>query len=231
LEALQRRTEVPIIEIAKREYAYLPLFGYRDRQLTLYRVMSADPSFYASLIHDAFKPRNQEVPEPTDAQKATARAAYRLLSEFTVIPGAHDGQIDADVLFGWVDVVRSIAKDDDRSEIADEFIGHLVAYAVPDPDGAWPHRVVRDLIERMSSAHLEAGIDVERFNMRGPHARDLYGGGGPERGKAEEAREWSKKTRAWPRTSAMLERLAQSWDRMGEMQDERSRHDRMRDEA
>jgi len=231
LEALQRRADVPILEIAKREYAYLPLFGYRDRQLTLHRVMSEDPGFYASLIHDAFKPRNQEVPEPTDAQKGTARAAYHLLSEFSVLPGAHDGQIDADVLFAWVDVVRSIAKADDRSEIADEFIGHLLAYAVPDPDGAWPHRVVRELVEKMSSTHLENGVEIERFNMRGAHARALYGGGGPEHGMAEQAREWSKKTRAWPRTSAMLERLAQSWDRMGEMQDERSKQDRMRDEA
>jgi hypothetical protein len=194
--------------------------------------MSEDPAFYASLIHDAFKPRNQEVPEPTDAQKATARAAYRLLSEFTVIPGAHDGQIDADVLFGWVDVVQAIAKNDDRSEIADEFIGHLVAYAVPDPDGAWPHRVVRDLIEKMSSTHLETGIDTERFNMAGrQHARAFYGGGGRERGIAEELREWSRETRAWPRTSAMLERIAKSWDHFAEMQDERSKQDRMRDEA
>jgi hypothetical protein len=231
LEALQSRDDVPILEIAKREYAYLPLFGYRDRQLTLHRVMSGDPGFYASLIHDAFKPRNQEVPEPTDAQKATARAAYRLLSEFSVLPGSHDGQIDAGVLFAWVDVVRSITKADDRSEIANEFIGHLLAYAVPDPDGAWPHRVVRELVEKTSSTHLENGIEIERFNMRGAHARALYGGGDPERGMAEEAREWSKKTRAWPRTSAMLERLAQSWDRTAEMQDQRSKQDRMRDEA
>ena len=222
LGALQQRTEVSITEIAKREYAYLPLFGYREQQLTLHRVMAEDPTFYASLIRDAFKPHNQEVPEPTDAQKAKARAAYRLVSEFTVIPGAHEGQIDAGILSTWVEVVRAISKEDDRSEIADEFIGHLLAYAPPDPDGSWPHRVVRDLIEATSSTHMETGIDTERFNMAGrPHARDLYGGGSRERGIAEEFRDWSKKTRAWPRTSAMLERIAESWDRFAAMQDRR----------
>jgi hypothetical protein len=231
LEALRLRTDVPILEIAKREYAYLPLFGYRDRQLTLHRVMSEDPAFYASLVRDAFRPRTQEVPEPTDRQKATARAAYSLLSEFTVIPGAHGGEIDADVLFSWVDTVRSIAKEDDRSEIADESIGRMLAYAGPDSDGVWPHRVVRDLIEKMSSSSLETGIDTERFNMAGrPHARALYGGGDRERGIAEEFREWSRKTRAWPRTGAMLERIAKSWDHFGAMQDQRSKQDRMRDE-
>lgn len=232
LGALQQRTEVSITEIARREYAYLPLFGYRDRQLTLHRVMAEDPTFYASLIHDAFKPHNQEVPEPTDAQQAKARAAYRLVSEFTAIPGAHEGQIDAEILSAWVEVVRAIAKEDDRSEIADEFIGHLLAYAPPDPDGAWPHRVVRDLIEEASSTHLETGIDTERFNMAGrPHARALYGGGSRERGIAEEYRDWSKKTGTWRRTSAMLERIAESWDRSAEMHDQRAKQDRMRDEA
>jgi hypothetical protein len=232
LGALQQRTEVPITEIAKREYAYLPLFGYRDRQLTLHRVMAEDPTFFASLIHDAFKPHNREVPEPTEAQKATARAAYRLVNEFTAVPGVHDGQIDAEILSAWIEVVRAIAKEDDRSEIADEFIGHLLAYAPPDPDGAWPHRVVRDLIEEVSSAHLETGIDTERFNMAGrPHARALYGGGSRERGIAEQFRDWSKKAGAWPRTSAMLERIAESWDRFAAAQDERAKQDRMRDEA
>jgi len=233
LESLQRRGDISITEVAKREYAYLPLFGYRDRQLTLHRVMAEDPTFYASLIHDAFNPHNQEVPEPTDAQKATARAAYRLLSEFTVIPGVHDGQIEAEILSTWIEAVRAIAKEDDRSGIADEFIGHLLAHAPSDPDDeAWPHRVVRDLIEGVSSTDLENGIDTERFNMAGrPHARALYSGGSRERGIAEQFRGWSKKSEAWSRTSAMLQRIAESWDHFARLQDQRAKQDRMRDEA
>jgi hypothetical protein len=232
LDALQQRTEVPLIEIAKREYAYLPLFGYHDRQLTLHRVMAEDPTFYAKLIRDAFKPHNQEVPEPTDAQKATARAAYRLLSEFRAVPGAHEGQINEEILSAWVEVVRSIAELEDRSEIADEFIGHLFAHAPHDPDGAWPHKVVRDLIEELSSSHVETGIDTERFNMAGrAHARAIYGGGTRERGLAQQFLNWSKETKAWPRTSAMLNRIAESWERFGAMQDQHSKQQRMRDEA
>lgn len=128
--------------------------------------------------------------------------------------------------------MRALAKEDDRSEIADEFIGHLLASAPSDSDGAWPHRVVRDLIEGMSSTHLETGIGTERFNMAGrPHARALYGDGSRERGIAEQFRDWSKKVMAWPRTSAMLERIAESWDRFAALQDQRARQDRMRDEV
>ena len=232
LNALQQRGDVPMIEIAKREYAYLPLFGYHDRQLTLHKVMSEDPAFFASLITDGFKPQNQDVPEPSEPQKAKAKAAYRLVTEFYALPGAHDGTVEADVLFAWVTTVRSIAEENNRLKIADQLIGHLLAVAPPDPDGAWPHRAVRDLVEKLCSDELENGIDSGRFNLHGrPHARAFYGGGEREREIASEAREWSKKTQAWPRTSAMLERLAKSWDQMAEIQDQRAKHDRMRDEA
>ena len=232
LNALQQRGDVPIIEIAKREYAYLPLFGYHDRQLTLHKVMSEDPAFYASLINDGFKPENQEVPEPPESQKAKAKAAYRLLTEFNVLPGAHDGTVEADVLFSWVTTVRSIAEKNNRLKIADQLIGHLLAAAPLDPDGAWPHRAVRNLVENLCSVELEKGIDSGRFNLHGrPHGRALYGGGEREHAIAKEAREWSKETQAWPRTSAMLERLAKSWDQMAEMMDQHSKQDRMRDEA
>ncbi len=116
--------------------------------------MAQDPTFYASLIRDAFKPPHTEVPEATDAQRAKARAAYRLVSEFSVIPGNHDVDIRGDILFPWVEAVRAIAQEDDRSEIADEFVGHLLAHAPHDADGAWPHRVVRDLIEIVASESL-----------------------------------------------------------------------------
>src|SRR5439155_14333164 len=55
---LQQRTGVSRYEIAKREYAYLPLFDYHHRKLTLHEVMAGEPAFYVSLICDAFKPRH-----------------------------------------------------------------------------------------------------------------------------------------------------------------------------
>ena len=77
---------------------------------------------------------------------------------------------------------------------------------------------MRNLVEKLCSVELENGIDSGRFNLHGrPHARALYGGGERERAIASEAREWSIKTQAWPRTSAMLERFAKSWDQMAEM--------------
>jgi hypothetical protein len=227
-EALRRRPDVPLMEIARREYAYLPLFGYREGKLTLHKVMGEDANFYVGLLCDAFKPSGGEALEPTEEQVRKAKAAFRLLSEFRTVPGVHEGQIDSQPLRSWIDEVRRLAALEDRSEIADEYIGHILAYAPSDPDGSWPHRAVRELVGELGSEHVEIGIEVERFNMRGPHARALYGGGGPERAMADQYREWTRAAVAWPRAAAMLERIAQSWDRHAKEQDERAEHDKMR---
>jgi hypothetical protein len=226
-DELQRRGNVPRAEVARREYAYLPLFGYHDRKLILHEVMAEDPGFYVSLICDSFKPKNGEPREPTDEAKSRAKAAYRLLSEFRIVPGLSASELDAQLLRDWVRAVRHLGSEADRSAITDEFVGHVLAHAPTDPDGAWPHRTIRDLIEEMESDHLELGINVERFNSRGVQTRAIYEGGGRERINAEQARNWARATRSWPRTSSMLEDIAKSWDRHAHDEDERARHDEM----
>jgi hypothetical protein len=83
----------------------------------------------------------------------------------------------------------------------------------------------------MDSDEAELGIQIERFNMQGVQSRGLYEGGGLERAKASQARECAKVTRAWPRTSSLLERIAKSWDHHAQEEDERARHDEIRFEA
>jgi hypothetical protein len=230
-DALQQRPSVPKLEIAKREYTYLPLFGYRERQLTLHKVMAEDPSFYVGLLCDAFKSNIGEPRKATEELKARAKTAYRLLSEFRILPGMRESEIDVQTLRSWVEEVRRLGAGADRGKITDEFVGHILAYSPADADGAWPHRAVRELVEDMASEQAELGIQIERFNMQGVQSRGIYEGGGRERTKASEVKEWAKATRPWPRTSSMLERIGQSWDREAQEEDERARHDEMRFEA
>ena len=230
-DELQRRPDVQKIDIALREYSYLPLFGYRERRLVLHQVMAEDAAFYFSLIRDAFKAKHGEPREPTPELQAIAKFAYRLLNDFHLVPGEKEGQIDARKLREWVEEVRRLGKAEDRSEITDEFVGHVLAHAPTDPDGAWPHRDIRELIEAIGSEHTELGIQVQRFNSRGVQARAMYEGGDRERALATEARDWSKATRQWPRTSAMLNQIAEAWERDAQHEDERARHDEMRFES
>ncbi len=225
---LRAREDVPAIEIARREYAYLPLLEFRQKQLTIHSLLVQDPDFFVSLLCDVFKPASGEEREITEGRRARAAAGYRLLTECHTIPGLKDGRIDETELHSWVTRVRELAGAQDRSAIADEFIGHILANAPHDADGVWPHRAVRDLIESVASPRVEQGIAIERFNMRGTTVRGPFEGGDQERALASTIREWSKSTVAWPRTSRLLEEMAKDWENHARAEDVRARQDELR---
>jgi len=229
---LQKRDGVPPLEIARREYAYLPLLEYHRQPLTIHTLLAKDPEFFVQIICDIFKPASGEPREPTEDRKARARSGYRLLSEFHVVPGSTNGSINKTELKEWIDTARTLAAEKDRAAIADEYIGHLLAHAPSDEkDTAWPHREVRDVIEELASPKVELGIQIERFNMRGVTTRGPYDGGDQERSLAIEVRRWSKVCSSWPRTAKLLEEIAKNWERHAEQEDSRARQDEMRFEG
>lgn len=229
LEELSKRGDAPTFEVAKREYAVLPLLGYRERTLTLHRFLAENAEFFVSVLSDVFRPKSGERREPTGDQRARAEIGFRLLSSFRLLPGFRDGAIDPAALRGWIHEVRRLATEADRLEIAEEYIGHVLAHAPSDPqDQGWPHRVVRGLIEEVASANVELGIRVERHNMRGVVSKAMFEGGKQERALAEEAQRWARAAAGRPRTAAMLHDLARSWDAEANREDERARQDQMR---
>lgn len=227
-ESLRKRANLPAVEVARREYAYLPLLYQAEGSLTLHRLMAEAPSFFVEVLCDAFKPTTGEAPEPTKEQRARGMASYRLLSTFTLVPGQQNGAVDDGALRAWITSVRQIASQADRAVIADEFIGRVLAHIPGGADGNWPPRVVCELLEELESEDVERGIEVERFNMRGVFTKAVYEGGRQERGLAQQARAWAKAAESYPRASAMLLEIAHTWDADANREDQRARHDEMR---
>jgi hypothetical protein len=145
------------------------------------------------------------------------------------VPGEKEGVIEPAVLRAWIQVVRRIGAEADRARVVDQYIGHILAYAPPDKsDGAWPDRAVRVLLEELDSDEVENGLTIERFNMRGVYSKAFYEGGGQERALSQQHRSWAKSAVDWPRTAAMLERIAQGYDHDAEREDIRAQQDKMR---
>ena len=115
-----------------------------------------------------------------------------------------------------------------RVEVTDQYLGHVLAHAGRDVDGSWPHRAVREQIERLKSPELERGIQIERFNMRGAHWRALYEGGDQEYAFATEYRRSADLMAPWPRTAAVLNAIARRWEIDGEQQDVRANQRKLR---
>jgi len=190
-------------------------------------MMADDPGFFVSVLCDVFNPA-KGAPEPNESRRRRARTSYSLLTEFVVMPGQQGGEVDPAILNKWVRDVRELAAKEDRTVIADQYIGHTLAHAPADADGGWPHRTIREIIEELRSTELERGINIGRFNMRGAFNKAIYEGGKQERGLAEQARSWAKIAEKWPRTHAMLLEIAKDWDAHAEREDQRAKQDEMR---
>ena len=73
--------------------------------------------------------------------------------------------------------------------------------------------------DSIQSEELENGLQVERFNMRGVHGKQIFEGGEQERALADENARWANIAAAWPRTSALLRAIANTWRLDAERED------------
>lgn len=229
-EALSVRNDLPAIDVARREYIYLPLIEDNVKGLAVYKVLTADPSEYVEIIANVYAGKNEARAEnPTEEMRMKARMSYRLLKAFHTVPGADsDGVIDGAVLKDWVVKARALANERDRTDIVDEFIGQLLAHSKPVPEsGFWPQAAVANLLDEIASDALDHGMEIERFNMRGVHWRGIGEGGGQERALAATYRGWAEKTSS-PRTTEMLERIAHGWDAHADREDIRAEQLRLK---
>lgn len=212
--ALETRKDVTPEELAKREFAYLPLISRQNKPLTLHRLVVEEAGLFMDAICAVFKPANEEAREVSENERRLALAAYELLEGLRILPGQTADNVDGKVLLQWCEEVRHLAKETDRKDVTDSRIGHLLAHAPASPvDGAWPHEAVRSAIESIASDELENGLAVERFNMRGTYSKGIGEGGDQERALAKQVRDWADAMPDFPRTSAMLMRIADGWMR------------------
>ncbi|HWK71415.1 MAG TPA: hypothetical protein VNS29_11320 [Burkholderiaceae bacterium] len=210
---LANRTDVAPLEVAKREYVYLPWIEDSVKGLSIHALLAESPSEYITLIKTSFVGKNEERDStPSDEKRVNAKLAYRLLRSFHTIPGNKDGIIDEPTLYAWVVEVRRLAAECGREDITDEYIGQLLAHSPLHPtDETWPPQEVASVLEKISSEGIERGMMVERFNMRGVFTKAYHEGGAQERDLASRYRQWAAQATS-PRTSAMLERIASNWD-------------------
>lgn len=210
---LASRQDVTPLEVAQREYVYLPLIERSVKGLSVHALLASAPAEYVGILKDVFVSKDENHhPEPSEEERMRARQSYRLLKSFHTIPGEKDGVINESMLSAWITEVRKLASESGRSDIADEFVGQLLAHAQEDAlNGVWPPPQVASVLEQIASDIVERGIEVERFNMRGVHSKGVNEGGVQERKLGSRYRAWAERSSS-PRTRAMLERIAEGWE-------------------
>lgn len=228
-KAIEASHDVPKDLVVRLEWAFFEFLEHTERQpRELYRALAEDPAMFVTLLRWAFRPKNTARPgageEAVPPQKA--RRAYRVLDSWNTIPGLVDGRIDPANLAEWVERAREQSKEVDRLEICDDRIGHMLALSSVGEnggssigeEGAWPPESVRDIIDRIASEALDDGFRVGLYNARGAVWRGP--GGQQERELAERYRRWAGQIAGrWPRTGALLRRIAQIYEREGRLWD------------
>lgn len=222
--------------LADLEWYYLPVLHDGRPPLALFRRLAAEPELFAELIRVVYRaddadpgeddaqadpPDGQEAaPGPADAEPRPspqlAEAAWRLLHEWrTPSPGAVAAGLEpsSEQMLAWVHSARAAITDGGRGQVASVVIGEALSGPATDPDGTWPARAVRDVLEELHDTRVEQGLAIGKFNQRGVTVRGPYDGGTQERALAATFREVAGRVRDdWPRTGALLDSLADGYE-------------------
>lgn len=230
LAEMRKRDNAKELDIAKLEYAYIPILRYEQEPLTIIGLMARDPVLFVDVLSHVFKGKNTPPSdEVTDEEKSKARTSYDLLSAFRTVPGLSNGKINTTVLAAWVSEARKAAMAKDLAEITDLYIGHVLAHSPMNPEESyWPSSPVCSVIEAFGSDNIERGINTECFNKRGVYGKAVNEGGAQERALADQYQAWADSTLQYPRTSAMLTGIADMWRRHADGEDTRAEKNKLK---
>ncbi len=137
------------------------------------------------------------------------------------MPGIQeDGAVDVETFRKWVMRARELAAACNQREIADIYIGKAFAFSPSDPDGAWPHHCVRDIIEELANPDVEEAWRTQIMNNRGITVRLPTDGGEQERALAVRYdSDVQQIGDLWPRTATNLRRIAERYRSHGMQED------------
>jgi hypothetical protein len=217
-QQLDKSEKVGTDRLARLEWMYLKVLDDSARPpVTLHKQLATKPEFFVEVLSTIYRGNNEEPgrieEEDRERKAALASHAWTLLHSWHLLPGTTSKDaIDEAVLGDWVAAARRLCREADRIEIGDQQIGQVLAWAPSDADGTWPCEPVRDAIEVTRSRDLETGLYIGVKNKRGVTSRGPLDGGDQERDLAKRYREHSEAVRfEWPRTSAVLDRIAESY--------------------
>jgi len=216
IEWLHDQPGVDLDALAGIEWAFLPLLDrlYGHSPKALESRLAKSPDFFCELIRTIFKSKKEEKKEIpiTDAQKAIAENAYRLLQQWQLVPGVNpDKTFDSITFNNWLEVVRKQCIESGHLSVAMSKLGETLVYSPPDPSGLWIHKAVAEALNAKDTDSIRSGFTCELFNKRGVHG---FSAGKEEELLASEYRQKAEAVEAhgYHRLAASLKVLATSYD-------------------
>ena len=136
----------------------------------------SNPPVFVELVSCCFKKDDDIGEETTENNEYIANLTYKALDKIKRLPGQTDKIVNADEFNSWILSVLELAKELKYVTACDIQIGRILSYSPFDEDGVWPHKCVRDFLEKNTSETINTHICMGVFNQRGVHTikRDLF---------------------------------------------------------
>jgi hypothetical protein len=205
--------------LAKLEWAFISELdrgGHGRPPKVLHQALAEEPTFFVDIMKLVFRAEGDSRPEeaeiPREEQDRASRA-YALLRSWRTLPGTKSsGEVDGALLAEWVEEARRMLAEARRATIGDQEIGQMLSGAPFDPDGTWPTRTVRDVIESAHSDELDRGLTIGVYNSRGVVSKSLDEGGAQERSIAQRYEGLATAVEdTAPRTARLLHNIADAY--------------------
>lgn len=222
IKSLQNDSSVSVDELARIEWAFLPLLN-DDRDAAPHVLegrLASDPAFFCEIIRLVFRSTKEKETVPAESspeQRAYATNGYRLLQEWTMPPGMlSDGTFDAAQLESWLAAVQNEATASGHLEVALLHAGQVLTHVPPDPTGLWIDRGAARILDSKENDRLREGFRIELYNSRGVHWVDPSGSQEEELAALQRRRAEELAAAGFHRLATTMRDLAKSYERDAE---------------
>lgn len=225
IKALAESKRLEIGELMHLEWIYFGVLEHQaQHNLVIYEHLIKDPELLLQLIALIYIPEGESRegrPEPSEAERAAATQAWRILHDWKPFARtAPEAMPTLEELAAIVERVRKLAAERRHTRIVDVDLGRALASCPTGVDGVWPHESVREVMERYNSEQLAEGFCIGKRSLRGVTSRSPGDGGAQERQLATEYEGYQRALSVThPRTSALLGRLAEQYRSDGNRED------------
>jgi hypothetical protein len=180
IRALQANAATPLNELAKVEWAYLPVIASSvdAAPSTLEVKLASDPTFFCEVVQRVFTARGAvaESADPTEDEIEVARNGYQLLRDWRVVPGTgRDGAFDPTSFEQWMCAVEPALTASKRLEVGLQAAGAVLIHSPADPGGLWIHSSVAEVLDRVDAVELRKGYQAAVRRSRGAYMVDPTG--------------------------------------------------------
>jgi hypothetical protein len=204
-------------ELMHLEWIYFGVLEHQaEYDLVIFEHLISNPELLLQLMALIYTPEGEARegrPEPSEAERAAATRAWRILDEWKPFASTSPHAMpSAGELVAIIERMRKLAAERRHSSIVDHHLGKALASSPAGTDGVWPHESVREVLERYRSKALADGFLVGKLNLRGITSRSLGEGGEQERQLAAQYELWQRALAvSHTYTSTLLGRLAEEY--------------------